>query len=75
MVFDQNSRPFAGAALFATVHFSNGDRVFPLLPSDSAGKSAFSFDTGSQAPGSTTLVDVTAILSTLSTTGRDSFTR
>lgn len=75
MVSDQNSRPFAGAALFATVHFANGDRVFPLLPSDSAGKSTFSFDIGSQAPGSTTLVDVTAISASLNATGRDSFTR
>ncbi len=75
MVTDQNSRPFAGAALFATVHFSNGDRVFPLLSSDGSGKSAFSFDIGSQAPGSTTLVDVTAISSSLTATGRDSFTR
>jgi hypothetical protein len=75
MVSNQNSRPFAGAALFATVHFSNGDRLFPLLPSDSSGKSAFSFDIRSQAPGSPTLVDVTAISSGLSATGRDSFTR
>lgn len=75
LVSDQDARPFAGAALFATVHFSNGDRVFPLLSSDVAGKSAFSFDIGSQPPGSTTLVEVKAFAGSLTATGRDSFTR
>jgi hypothetical protein len=74
-VTDQNGRPFAGAALFATIRFANGDRVIPVMSSDASGKSTFSFDIGTQPVGSTTLVDVTAVSSTLSATGRDSFTR
>ncbi len=74
-VSDQNGRPFAGASLFATVHFSSGDRVYPLMPSDAQGKSSFSFDIGNQPVGSTTIVEVTAFDGSLSATGRDSFSR
>jgi hypothetical protein len=75
MVTDQNGRPFAGAALAATVKLANGDRVFPIMPTDALGKSFFSFDIGNQPVGSTTLIEVTAFSGSLATTGRDSFTR
>ena len=74
-VFDQKGRPFAGAAISATVRFSKGDRVFPVMPSDALGKSFFSFEIGNQPVGSTTLVEVTASSGTLSATGRDFFMR
>jgi hypothetical protein len=74
-VTDQNGRPFAGAALAATVRFPNGERVFPVMSSDTLGRSSFSFDIGNQPVGSTTLVDVTAFSGTLTATGRDSFMR
>jgi hypothetical protein len=75
LVLDQNGKPFAGAALYATIRFQNGERVIPLMPSDAQGKSFFSFDIGTQPPGSTTIVEVTAAAGTLSATGRDAFTR
>jgi hypothetical protein len=74
-VDDQNGRPFVGAALYAIVHLANGDRVFPLLPSDASGKSAFSFDIGNQPANSATLVEVFAQTGPLTAVGRDVFTR
>ncbi|MDE3089199.1 MAG: hypothetical protein KGJ80_07420 [Chloroflexota bacterium] len=75
-VTDQNNRPFAGAALYATVKFPNGDRVFPMFASDGQGKSSFSFDIGRQPSGTTTFVEVSAFASGVPPAmGRDSFTR
>ncbi len=74
-VVDQNSRPIPGLALVATVHFASGDRVFPLLATDSAGHAAFSFEIGNQPQNSTTVIEVTATSGALSAVGRDSFSR
>ncbi len=76
-VFDQNFKPLPGVALVATVHFANGDRVFPLLATDATGRATFSFDIGYQPLNSTTVVEVAAHAGAGSKTyiGRDSFSR
>ncbi len=74
-VYDQDGRPVAGAALYAIVYMANGNRVFPLMPSDKAGKSSLSFEIGNQPIASTTLVEVFAQVGPLTAVGRDMFTR
>lgn len=74
-VDDQNGKPVSDVALFAIIHFANGDRVLPVLPTDAGGKSKFQFDVGTQPPGSTTVVDVFAVAGSLGGVGRDFFTR
>lgn len=74
-VFDQNFKPLPGIALVGTVHFANGDRVFPLLATDAAGRASFSFDIGNQPLNSTTVVEVAARANSQTYIGRDSFSR
>ena len=74
-VDDPNGKPFPGAALSAVVHFTNGERMFVLLPSDAQGKSSFQFDIGKQPAGTVTEILVTANAGSLSGSGREVFTR
>lgn len=74
-VDDQTGRPVSDVALYAIIHFANGDRALPVLPTDVGGKSRFLFDVGTQPPGSTTIVDVFAVAGSLRGVGRDIFTR
>lgn len=76
-VYDQNFKPLPGLALVATVHFVNGDRLFPLLPTDGAGRASFSFDVGYQALNSPTVVQVAAYTTAglRPAIGRESFSR
>ncbi len=73
-VDDQTGRPVSDVALYAIIHFANGDRVLPVLPTDVAGESKFQFDVGTQPPGSKTIVDVFAVAGSLGSVGRDIFT-
>ncbi|MBI4789554.1 MAG: hypothetical protein HY782_21195 [Chloroflexi bacterium] len=73
--FDQNSKPVPGVGLIATVRFANGDRVFPLLATDSAGKATFSFEIGNQSLISPTVVEVKAFSGASTAVGQDYFTR
>jgi hypothetical protein len=74
-VTDANGKPMQGIASIATIHLSNYDRVFPLLATDAAGKTSFSFDVGSQSSSAPTVVQVKAYSGSTTATGQDSFTR
>ena len=73
--YDQTSKPLQGIALIGTVRFASGDRVFPLLATDSAGKASFSFEIGNQPLNSPTVVEVKAFSGASTAVGQDSFTR
>ncbi len=74
-VYDQGSHPLSGAALVATVRSANGDRVFPLLATDAAGRASFGFDVGDLPVNTPIWVYVAAQSGAVTSTGRDSFTR
>lgn len=74
-VNDQYDRPFAGAALVAKVESASRVRVFPLLPTDAAGKSAFCFESGTEPPSTLTIIEVTAYWGAVHASGRDVFWR
>lgn len=73
-VEDQNGRPVSNVALYAVVHSPNGERYFPLLPTNASGNSMFGFEIGNQPPNSTVTVEVFAFSSFLTASGRSSFT-
>lgn len=74
IVEDQNGRRLREVASYASVHLANGERYFPLLPTNASGTSTFGFEIGNQPPNCSVTVEVTAFSGSLSATGRDTFT-
>jgi hypothetical protein len=70
---DQNGRRVPNVALYAVVNSANGERYFPLLPTNASGSSTFGFEIGNQPANSTVTVEVNAFSGSLTATGRDSF--
>jgi hypothetical protein len=75
LVTEPSGKPVDGAALYAVVYFQNGKRYFPLLASDSVGKSTLQFDIGKQPIGSSTSIEVVAIVGAVNGAGNAVFTR
>ena len=73
-VEDQNGKGMPNVALYAVVYLANGERHFPLLPTNASGNSTFGFEIGNQPPNSTVTVEVFAFAGSLTANGRDSFT-
>ncbi len=74
-VEDQNGKPIAGAAIYAVVHFTKGERWFPLLSTDAAGRTSFIFDIGVESPNTPTLIEARAFVGGESRVGIGSFIR
>ncbi|MBI3914208.1 MAG: hypothetical protein HY327_08500 [Chloroflexi bacterium] len=73
-VDDQNHNPLKGVGLMVTIKSPEGERSFTLLATDASGVSKFSFEIGKQPANSTIVVEVKAILSSLSASAVDTFT-
>lgn len=73
-ITDQSGRPIPSVALYANVRLATGDRYFPLLSSDTSGKSFFSFELNDQPANSLVVVQIHAFLDGLATTDSDTFT-
>ena len=74
MVEDQNGRRLNNIAAYAVVRFANGERYFPLLPTNEMGMTTFGFDIGTQPPNCTVIVEVVAFSGPISARGYDTFT-
>jgi hypothetical protein len=74
IVEDQNGRRLRDVASYATVSLTNGERYFPLLPTNTSGTSTFGFEIGNQPPNCSVTVEVTGFSGALTATGRDTFT-
>jgi hypothetical protein len=74
IVEDQNQRRLTNIAAYAVVYLANGERYFPLLPTNSSGITTFGFELGNQPRNCAVTVEVTAFAGPLSATGRDTFT-
>jgi hypothetical protein len=73
-VEDQNSRGVPNVALYAVVYLANGERHFPLLPTNASGTSTFGFEIGNQPTNSNVAVEVYAFSGSLTVNARDNFT-
>jgi len=71
---DQNARRLPNVASYAIVRFANGERYFPLLPTDSSGVSTFGFEMGTQPRNCSITVQVFGYSGALTATGSNTFT-
>jgi hypothetical protein len=74
IVEDQNGRRLRDVASYAVVYLANGERYFPLLPTNASGTATFGFEIGNQPPNCSVTVEVKGFSGALSATGRDTFT-
>jgi hypothetical protein len=72
-VEDQNSRRVPNVALYAVVYLANGERHFPLLPTNASGNSTFGFEIGNQPQNTNVTVEVNAFSGGLTASARESF--
>ncbi|CAG0946408.1 hypothetical protein ANRL1_02985 [Anaerolineae bacterium] len=70
----QSHAPIAGVALYVVIQSARGTRYLPLMPTDAAGNTSFSFEIGNQPPGSATLLTVNAFQGHATASGSESFT-
>ncbi len=73
-VDDQKGKPLPGIGLLAIVYSSDGERAFPLLPTNADGISKFNFDNGKQSSKSVIVVEVRAFWGGLTKSGSAIFT-
>ncbi|MBM3129223.1 MAG: hypothetical protein FJ009_11450 [Chloroflexi bacterium] len=70
---DQNGRRLRDVAAYAIVYLVNGERYFPLLPTNASGASTFGFEIGNQPTNCSVTVQVYGFSGALLAAGRDTF--